>query len=261
MRRSSSRLRLIGLLLLLALPACTSSPDKRLLQYLNTDGFGKRYTGNAEEENYVTLGDDVDVRVIFAGGTETSSHKVDIDGTILLPELGAVSVAGLTRTDIETLLTEKYSAYLDLYEVRASIRSTQKVYFIYGEVGGEGRKEFPGDLTVWEAVMTATPSRDSANLGRVKVIRADPVDPFIIYVDINDMISRGDSTYNVLIRELDIIYVPPTLVAQLGYFLDALLFPVKQVVSGLGSALFLFNGNFGYGGNRGFQNNNNNTFF
>lgn len=238
-----ARLTLLGLLLLL-LSSCASQADKRLLQYLNTEGFGKRYTGNAEEENYVTLGDTVNLKVFFAAGQEASSHTVAIDGTILLPELGAVSVAGLTRTDIETLLTEKYSAVLDLYQVQADIRSDRKEYFIYGEVLNQGAKTFTGDITIWEAVMQATPAQDSANLGRVKLIRADPVDPFIIYVDINDMISRGDSTYNVHVMELDIIWVPPTLVAQLGYFLDALLFPVKQVIGGLGAALFLFDGRY-----------------
>ncbi|MDF1836947.1 MAG: hypothetical protein P1V35_03680, partial [Planctomycetota bacterium] len=49
---------------------------------------------------------------------------------------------------------------------------------------------------------------------------------------------RGDSTYNVSIRENDIIYVPPTMLAQFAYFLDDLLFPVKQVIRGLGGAFF-----------------------
>lgn len=239
------------LLLLLTLPACVSQADKRTLQYLNTEGFGKRYTGNAEEADYVTLGDTVILRVVHADGEESTTHNVAIDGTILLEDLGAVSVAGLTRTDIESLLTEKYSAVLDLYQVQAQIRSDNKQYFIYGEVASEGPKVFTGDLTIWEAVMQAGPTRDSSNLGRVRLIRPDPVDPYILYVDVNDMIALGDSTYNVHVMELDIIYVPPTLVAQLGYFLDALLFPVKQVVSGLASALLLFDGRFyGAGGGR-----------
>ena len=62
---------------------CTSTaPDKRVLQYLNTDGFGKRYSGNAEEENYVSLGDSVAFVDSFhpeLKGTE----RVDIDGTIM----------------------------------------------------------------------------------------------------------------------------------------------------------------------------------
>lgn len=262
MRRPLARPVLLGLLLLTGLASCTSQADKRLLQYLNTEGFGKRYTGNAEEENYVTLGDTVQLNVIFGADEESSTHTVAIDGTILVKELGAVPVAGMTRTQIASLMTERFSAVLDILEVEVEISSDSKQYFIYGEVLNAGAKEFTGDITIWEAVMLASPAQDSANVGRTKLIRPDPVDPFILYVDINEMISRGDSTFNVHVQELDIIWVPPTLVAQFGYFLDALLFPVKQVVSGLGSALFLFDGRFyGGGAGRGRGNQNNNTFF
>ena len=94
-----------------ALTGCTSySPDKRILQHLNTDGFGKRYTGNAEEENYLTIGD----RVTYVDSFNPellASEVVDIDGTIIVPEVGAVNVAGLTRTEVEALLTQKFSPY------------------------------------------------------------------------------------------------------------------------------------------------------
>ena len=42
--------RLAALVGLVALAACSSSPDKRVLQYLNTDGFGKRYVGNSFQD-------------------------------------------------------------------------------------------------------------------------------------------------------------------------------------------------------------------
>ena len=240
----------VVLLSLCLLSACNSYPDKRLLQYLNTDGFGKRYTGNAEEENYVTIGD----RIILTDSyneelNELPALKVDIDGTVQLPELGAVHVAGLTRTEIEALLREKYSPIYTDVDPMVAIRTENKKYFIFGEVGLEGEKKFEGDLTVFEAVRGADPLLSSANLGRVRLIRADPKDPLIIYVDIEDMMS-GDSTFNVKVQELDIIFVPPTLFAQFGYFLENLVFPIKQVGSGLGNALFLVGGG---GGGRGFR--------
>jgi len=242
MNLTSKRLALLGLCLL---SACNTYPDKRLLQYLNTDGFGKRYTGNAEEENYVTIGDTVDLTDSYNSDLDVRT-KVDIDGTVQLPELGAVHVAGLTRTEIEALLREKYSPIYVNVDPMVGISTTGKKYFIYGEVASEGEKKFEGDLTVFEAVRGASPLLSSANLGRVRLIRPDPKDPLIIYVDIEDMMS-GDSTFNVKVHELDILYVPPTIFAQFGYFLENLVFPIKQVVSGLGNAMFLV------GGGRGFR--------
>jgi hypothetical protein len=44
-------------------------------------------------------------------------------------------------------------------------------------VATQGEQPFPGDLTIFEAVMRASPTKDTANLGRVRLIRADPQDP------------------------------------------------------------------------------------
>src|SRR5436190_14421168 len=92
----------------LLLPSCNSMPDKRVLQYLNTDGFGNRYSGNAEEENWVAIGDSIGINDPFQPELVIETTPVDIDGTVILPELGAVVVAGLTRSQIEALLMEKY---------------------------------------------------------------------------------------------------------------------------------------------------------
>ena len=92
--------------LFLGLASCSTAPNKRELQYLNTDGFGNRYTGNAEDQNYVTLGDTINIADSYhqeLGG----AYTVDIDGTIVLPEVGAVYVAGLTRTELEAFLMQK----------------------------------------------------------------------------------------------------------------------------------------------------------
>jgi protein involved in polysaccharide export with SLBB domain len=247
---------------LFALSACNTMPDKRVLQYLNTSGFGNRYQGNAEEENWLTIGDHLEIDDPNNDELKIASVVVEIDGTVILPELGAVSVAGLTRTEVQSLLMEKYSPYFEELDIRVKIHTSGHHYFIFGEVAQQGVQDFQGDLTLFEAVTKAQPRKDSANLGRIRLIRSDPRDPFITTVDIGDLIERGDSTFNMHVQERDIVYVPPTMLAQLGYFLDALLFPVKQVVNGLASAFYLgdlihgapaYGFGYGYGGtNNGF---------
>ena len=243
--RDNRASRLGSLLLLFVattLAACHQYTDKRLLQYLNTEGFGNRYTGNAEEDNYVRIGDTLGVTDSYHPEELSIQAKVDIDGTVLLPELGAVHVAGMTRTEIEAFLMEKYHNYYDLVDIKVAISTEGKVYYVFGEVELEGARPFPGDYTLFEAVMDAVPIRSTANLGRVRLIRADPRDPFRETFDITDMIDKGDSTYNVLLRENDIVYVPPTFIAQIGYFIEALLFPVRVVVQSLFSAFVTVSG-------------------
>lgn len=252
----------LGLLLLLSavtwLSGCNSSsaPDKRVLQYLNRDGFGNRYTGNAEEENYVSIGDTVALIDVLKPGRLSSTQVVDIDGTVLLPELGVVHVAGYTRSDLRAYLTERYSAYYDETQLEVQIKTQGKKYFVFGEVYSEGEVQFEGDLTIFEAVMASEPRPNSANLGRVKLIRADPVDPFIAVVNINDLFE-GDSTFNFHVQERDIIFVPPTMLAQVAYFIKALIFPFTEVIREVSSAFFwgsrfgLFDTNLQAGGAQG----------
>jgi len=236
-------LRFLLTLLVACLAACSTAPDKRLLEHMNQDGFGKRYSGNVEEENYTAIGDTISISDAYHKDELTLSKKIQIDGTVMLPELGAVGVAGYTRSELEVLLMEKYSPYYPQLDIKVDIANTGggKKIFIYGEVAAPGEKNFQGDETVFEVVMKAGPSKDTANLGRVRLIRADPRDPAVFEINIGDLLENGDSSFNMHVQELDIIYVPPTMLAQLGYFIDSLLFPVKLVLTGLGDALFSLN--------------------
>ena len=216
--------------------ACRTAPDKRVLQYLNQDGFGHKYVGNAEEEDYVTIGDSV--TYIDEANRITGSEVIAVDGTILVSEVGLVAVAGYTRSEIEALLTQKLGAYYERVDVTVRIGTRGKQYYVFGEVGGPGARPFSGDLTIFEAVMSAGPKEHSANLGRVKLIRADPIDPFVMTVNVGDLLRTGDSTFNVRVQERDIIVVPPTMIAQLGYFISDLVFPFVEVFSTIFQGLF-----------------------
>jgi protein involved in polysaccharide export with SLBB domain len=233
------------------LAGCDSTPDKRLLQNLNTQGFGNRYSGNAEEENWVAIGDRIQVTDSYHPDEIEANVEVDIDGTVLLPEIGTVQIAGRTRSEIEALLMEKYSPYYDLLDVKVKITTHGKKFFIFGEVTGQGAKPFTGDITIFEAVTAANPKPDSANLGRVKLIRADPRDPQITVINLSEIIDTGDSTFNVLVHERDIIYVPPTFLARVGYALQTALFPVRLVLNSLAGAIFTL-GQLSYYQDRGF---------
>lgn len=240
----------------LCISCASETPDKRILQYLNREGFGKRYIGNAEEENYVTIGD----RITFVDSQNPEvrgTQEVEIDGTIQLPEVGAVFVAGLTRSELESYLTQKLSPYYLQTDIKVVIAgSGGRAFYVLGQVQNQGRIPFPGDLTVFEAVMLAVPTKYSANLSRVRIIRPDPVDPLIIPVDLSGMMKRGDSSSNVLLKEYDIVWVPGTFLQRIADFVAGLLTPFLSVFNQVINVLFRLEGNQRYGR----RNNNNNVF-
>jgi len=236
----------------LLLGGCQSSvQNKRILQYLNTKGIGKRNVGNAQEENYVSIGDTVTFTDAY--NPEVSGAQiVDVDGTIQLPEVGTVYVAGLTRSELETHLTQKLSPYFMETDIQVSISAiASKTYFVLGEVAAPGERPFRGDLTLFEAVLAAQPTEFSSNLSRVKLIRADPQDPLIITADLAEMWQSGDSTFNVRLQEYDIIYVPPTILKQITDFVAAIFVPFTSVFQSVFNVLFSFRFNQ-FGANRFF---------
>lgn len=83
--------------------------------------------------------------------------------------------------------------------------------FVVGRVENPGPHRFHGDLTLFEAIMQATPKPDAGNLGRVRLIRADPRDPFVEVFDLSGVFLRGDSTSNVHVHEGDVIDVQSTI--------------------------------------------------
>ena len=234
------------------LTGCASNfSDKRILQYLNQKGFGKRYTGNAQEQNYVSIGDTI--TFVDTWNPEIKGTAiVDIDGTILLPEAGSVWVAGYTRTELESYLTQKLSPYFVETDVKVTIRTGgKKVFFVLGEVLREGAYPYTGDVTVFEAVLQAVPDPFGSNLARVRLIRADPRDPVVIPVDVAEIWEYGDSTYNVQVQEYDIVYVPPTFLQSVADFVSGIAVPLVSVFREVFYAIFFFD--------EGYYNNNRNN--
>ncbi len=224
-----------------ALTGCnTTLADKRVLQYLNQRGIGKRYVGNAQEQNYVSIGDTITFLDTY-NDEVAGSQVVDIDGTILVPEVGSVWVAGYTRTELESYLTQKLSPYFVETDVKVTIRTGgKKVYYVLGQVNRPGPFAYSGDLTIFEAVLQAGPDEFGSNLARVRLIRADPRDPLIIPVDVSSLWETGDSTYNIQVQEYDIIYVPPTFLQGVADFISGLLVPLISVFREVFQAIFLF---------------------
>ncbi len=224
------------------LSGCSATlENKRILQYLNQGGFGKRYTGNAQEQNYVSIGDTILFMDTYNMEEVSGTQVVDIDGTILLPEVGNVYVAGFTRSELESYLTQKLAPYFVETDVKVNIRTGgKKVYYVMGQVSRPGPYPYTGDLTLYEAVLLAAPDEFGANLGRVRLIRADPRDPLVITADVTELWTSGDSTYNIQVLEYDIVYVPPTLLQSLADLVSGVFVPITSVLRDVLYAIFAF---------------------
>ena len=143
------------------LAGCRAPEEKRVFQYLNTQGFGQMATGDANVENYLVVGDSVTIRDSIHTELQLPPQDVDVDGTINLPTWASSRSRGRRAASSEALLTELYAPLYERTDIKVVIHPATaltgggKKYFVIGEVKKHGKQTFVGDRTIFEAVHDA----------------------------------------------------------------------------------------------------------
>jgi len=71
-----------------------------------------------------------------------------------------------------------------------------------------GSYQIDKDTNVLEAITIAGGLTDKAAAGRTRIIRTTPKGQEVLYVDVNEMLKKGQGDKNVLLVENDVIVVP-----------------------------------------------------
>ena len=236
-------LRLAAIALFACLAAgCGSYEEVRIRQLFHEKGFGTRANGDATRENYVGGLDAIQFllppEALLQPAAErlaemTVPQPVAIDGTIFVPYVGPVYVLGKTEAELAALVRAQLRTVLTFdVALQARIRPGSKFFYAIGETGRKGPVPLLPDLTLMDAMFSARWT-NLANLGRVYVIRPDAENPLIIDVNFREMLTTGDTTPNIQMRERDILYVPPTFLGLVARLLQRVLEPVGVAVSTL----------------------------
>jgi len=132
-------------------------------------------------------------------------NRIDGEGRVHLPLVGAVGVAGLSVAEVESCLAEAFSPYLQqpwiVVEV-AEFRS-QPLYLI-GQFRNAGTYYMDRPMNLLQGVSEGDGLLDTANLRSARLIRGQQTMP----VDLLALFSGGDLTQNVWLQAGDAIYVP-----------------------------------------------------
>ena len=100
---------------------------------------------------------------------------------------------------------------------------------IFGEVRGPGTQPLPKQTRVAEAIGSAGGPTTRADMNGVYIVRSSGSTSQIIHVDLA-AIRNGDLSTNAQLFSGDLIYVPPNLLAEIGYALQAVLFPFQPLL-------------------------------
>ena len=173
-------LQLCLLLVLLPLAACS----------LN----GKTTSYPLETRSVYTLGGGDAIRVkVYGDDTVTGSYKVDDAGTVSLPLVGQIPVAGKTTAQTAASIAAALAnGFVRNPDVAVEIES-YRPFFIQGAIKLGGQFPYVSGMTVRAAVSTAGGYSDTANRQRATIYRKVGQQMQKSVVDLDCPIYPGDT--------------------------------------------------------------------
>jgi polysaccharide export outer membrane protein len=155
------------------------------------------------------LGEGDTVRVAFEGDTNMNTVvKVQLDGTVALPLVGAFKALGLTPEELRAALMERYKKLLSVNEITVTLLSASASVYVSGAVLKPGRIPLDRPLTALEAVMEAggfDPRR--AKVSKVSVLRKEGGKQRHFTLDLKRALS-GEDPNPFYLQPFDIVHVP-----------------------------------------------------
>ena len=147
-------------------------------------------------------------RVILSGSRDQIFNlSVNLDGTILFPELGSVFVAGLTFKEVKDKLSNMIDQSYIGVNVDISLQNlSAKKISIVGAVDSPGTYLVNPFSTITGALAYSGGISDIGSLRDIKLIRSDGT---IFSFDLYDLLIRGDRSNDITIEAGDTILINP----------------------------------------------------
>jgi polysaccharide export outer membrane protein len=171
--------------------------------------FDARTTG-ANIDAPLVLHEGDTVRIVFPGAPKLDTlQAIRRDGKITMDIVGEIKAAGLTPHELEQQLLKLFDAQLVDKEVTVSVPSSMFSIYVTGAVMHSGKLTSERPLTPLQAVLEAGVDTTRSDLKRVIVIRTTPEGATERYkVDLHKVVKEGAPADNLILKPLDIIFVP-----------------------------------------------------
>lgn len=154
------------------------------------------------------------------------------DGMISLDLIGDVPAGGRTVEEISADVQKRISRYKRDANVTISLESAESTAVtVIGEVRKPQSFPLRKKTRVAEAIgqVGGVTSWGFASSRNVRVIRSEGGETAVYKVDLG-AIKKGDLRTNIMLTRGDIVYVPSTAWAKVGYVIQAILFPFQPFI-------------------------------
>jgi polysaccharide export outer membrane protein len=157
------------------------------------------------------------------------------DGMVTIQLVGDVPAGGKTTDQIATDIQNRISRFKRGALVTVALAGAESsMITVLGEVRNPQTFALTRQMRISEAIGTVGGPTLFANEDEMQVVRPGSP-PKVIEIDLT-AIRDGDLRTNVQVYGGDIVYVPPTALASVGYFFQQLLFPFTPFFGAAGIA-------------------------
>lgn len=157
------------------------------------------------------------------------------DGMISIDLIGPVPAVGRTPEEIAADVQNRIAPLKAGAQVTVWVTSpASRTVTLLGEVRSPSTIVLPGQTRLSQAIGLVGGPTLFASKGKVRIVRYENFMTVVHSVDFS-AIENGDLAENMFLQGGDLVVVPPTVLARIGYAMAALLFPFQPLfpVAGL----------------------------
>jgi polysaccharide export outer membrane protein len=210
MRNRSCWVETLLLLVALAIPAWAKDKTKQPNPTPSrTDAAAGTPSVNPVGSAYIIAPDDVLSIDVWKEAEITRTVPVRPDGKISLPLLNDVQAAGLTATDLASVISERLKKFVANPQVTVIVTTvnSQKIY-ILGEVPRGGMVPLLPNMTVLQAISSAGGFSQYANQKGVYVLRTENGQQVKYPFNYKEVVKGINIQQNIILKPGDTIVVP-----------------------------------------------------
>ena len=180
---------------------------------------------------------------MWGAGADVQFHGViEPDGTISLPRLGVIPLAGTRFGDLERIITTEANKHFQGVDISVAIVRPRSVeVYVVGQVKRPGLTMIPAFSTMLTALTQAGGALKTGSLRNISLFRKGRL---FRRLDLYDLIIRGHAGNDVFLEDKDVIHVPyigPT-IAVVGAVPRPGIFEIHKKTLGVDQALALAGG-------------------
>ena len=167
------------------------------------------------------------------------------DGRISFDLIGDVEVRGKTVEEVRSEIAQRLKEFIVQPDVTVALKKSEsRTFYVLGEVMRPGAYPLVGDVTALYALGVAGGSTKFADENDARLVRPSPEGRLVYPVYFKAITRDGDAQTNYALQPGDVIYMPPTISAYVGYAIQTIFFPVTALlgIGGSSSAVTVMTG-------------------